>query len=503
MPRDGAAVHPSPVTTKREHTFKDDSITSRYSFHTFVDDSKVLTVGVALRHSLAIELLVLKGAFMTALFAFITAIVWNIYLCETDCYFQERNNSTVNATVLITKESKNDIAFLGFGTIALGAASHFAWWGLTQLFVIGLRTREPYSQLLFGPVYVLSFLLLSYIFRTAVGVSGFSIALAAQVCSHFFAILARTVYQREYKSVIKIFANVVVETLIIQCIFATVCVYVWATTNLASGLAKGTIVGFVYPALELALKYLYRTQVLAPPSTNPNDERLRRDQKAFTLVARNLEIVLGFPNFILLLMLPSNSIYVSALVSMCLLELVGNFVSNLRFTRAANIAMNKFQQRLKKNYSKKSSMQTIGAPGAISYVDDGFGDSESISSILKRSELSKIERKKKLFAVLRNNEEIGEKICSLTALFALYFFIEAQLILRLDFMTLKNKLFRGILLLVTESAVDAVKIIIDNRFGIYGFKVKNEMTFFDAVNVATISVCAIGGFLVAYTHAVI
>ena len=274
----------------------------------------------------------------------------------------------------------------------------------------------------------------------------------------------------------------VIHTAVLFGMQFLILLFIIANLQIESETTRAIISGFVYPAGEVLLKFIWRKVCLGHHETVENDaaDTEIKDQ-AYIYLSRNLEVTFAKPNFYLMYLLKTQSAFMAALAMASLCEICGLLVSNMRFT--------KMGQDIKAKISKRK----VAAEADMSSNDP------TASSIADEARQLEMEKNLEELAILRNGEEIGEKTLILTVPAIIMVMIWCGIV-QDENLSIGKLCIRAFAGFVLEFAVDAIKMRVDAMFKIHDHLVRNRMTMWDIVNIATIGMVAEFNFLLALVY---
>ena len=289
-----------------------------------------------------------------------------------------------------TNERGNLIWFLSNGMYGMMRV-HYVWWGLTQYARWG-KSKELFNN---GLACIAFFLVFN-------GVVGIVSAVTEDVAIGVWNVLVPALFVSSIASEVlnnlargkhTISSSLVPAFIVTTILFGfafLVLLFITANLRMENETTRAIISGIVYPGADVALKYMYRKTSMHrhETKTHPDAADLEIKDQAFIYISRNLEIGLAKPNLVLIFLLKSQTIFTAALMTASLAELGGLFVSNLRFTKAA--------QRVKARMSIRKVLPS----------NDGSSDPNTKSSIDDHGQALQMEKDKQMLAILRNGEEM-------------------------------------------------------------------------------------------------
>ena len=298
-------------------------------------------------------------------------------------------------------ERGNVLWFLSNGICGM-LRVHFFWWGLTQYARWG-KSKDLFSN---GLACIAFFLVFNGIVGIVsavtedVAIGVWNVLFPALFLSFIASEVLNKLIVRGKRTITSALVAAFIETTILFGMLFLVLLFIIANLRMENETTRAIISGIVYPGAEVALKYMYRKTSMNHHETHSNAADLETKDQAFIYVSRNFEIGLAKPNLVLIFLLESQTIFIAALLTASLAELGGLFVSNLRFTKAA--------QRVKARMSIRKVLPS----------NDGTSDPNTKSSIDDVQALQ-IEKDKQTLAILRN----GEEMCLILFPPFFYFFI--------------------------------------------------------------------------------
>ena len=265
--------------------------------------------------------------------------------------------------------------------------------------------------------------------------------------------------------------------------------------------------GIIYPTVEVLLKYLYRHV------TRRNSKREVTKQQGFIYIVRNLEIVLGKPNLMLMFLLDSVFTFIATFCLSTILQSVALLLTNVRLLENAHKIKLNISKRVTgvapSDASDESIIRAFEAESANGAKDDlaapprgdartgHFVIDDKAMEELDRQELKyDLELQKAEFAVIRNCEEIGEKVnillCPITiGILISYGMAQSTL-------TIQDLCARAGIAFIIQTFGQLVKMHLNALYSVWEHAVQNRMHFFGIINLATINICAEAGFLAAF-----
>ena len=131
----------------------------------------------------------------------------------------------------------------------------------------------------------------------------------------------------------------IIEAAISFAMMFIILLFIIANLQMENETTRAIISGFVYPAAEVLLKYMYRKATLAHHEATEQDASdAAIKEQAFIYISRNLEIILAKPNMYLNFLLRTRSAFMATLAMAFKCEVGGLYVSNLRFTKRVSIS---------------------------------------------------------------------------------------------------------------------------------------------------------------------
>ena len=219
---------------------------------------------------------------------------------------------------------------------------------------------------------------------------------------------------------------------------------------------------------------------------------------------RNLELVTGRPNLLIIFLFPGFREFATTLCLATIAQCVGLLVTNFRFHRAVwrkkkfalDIATKKVAPVATTLVKKASSLNLMAAAkeeeegeqsegGSAGETADGGNSFEDMMAERKKME-EDIQYAQASFAIIRNCEEISEKVNFLQCPFTVYILLQYGIIET----TVDNSelLKRAAVAFAIETVGDGIKVWVDSMFGIFDTWVKNRIDFYGAVNLAAMNV---------------
>ena len=461
-----------------------------------------LSVRITVLHSVRILFVSAKAyAASTVLVAGIS-LLFATYLCKgglgkdaCEAAISGFANTTENSTLVssLYRLPGKHIQLYCVGSAVLGLAGNSVWWAYTQ--ARRMELHDEFSALTLDGVFTTATFLVLAVFVfpfyslsniTARNTIIITMGIASKLCGSFFHSFMDPAMRLKGGHVLKRVASCVLsaalEAIFVGLVLSLISVYVYAALRFQDGKLKLFILGFLYPSGELILKYTYRNAILGSSRKSAASPKERkREQYGFMYVSRNLEIILGVPNILVIFFIQKRGIFYSALLMNAITEVGGNFISNLRFNKYVEGASGELAKRLSRsgNSKKITPIQDDGEADMPTRMDD---------------------RKKRLFlfAFLRNNEEIGELICVMLAP-SLIILLSALHVLDVAVSNVGVMVIRGVAAVVFELGVDCVKVFMDHKFGLHHHLVHVKMDVYDAVNLATIAIVAVSVFIGSYS----
>ena len=282
-----------------------------------------------------------------------------------------------------------------------------------------------------------------------------------------------------------------IKTTIFLAIFASITLFIIANLRMSNQTIRACISGFVYPGLELCLKMAHRNVMLKHhEDTEVDEDDAAIKENALVYLARNLDIVLGNPNILLIFLLESRFVFTMALIAASICEIGGMVISNMRFLKQVRNVTQKVKKRL-------TGAARVAPPPPDDVVAAISNSSERVNAIVENMQ---IEKSKQKLAIVRNNEEIAEKALIFSTPIIISLLIKSGIVQgHLGFSEL---VARAAIASGLELIVDSIKMRVNAMFQIWDHLIKNRMDVFDALNIATIGFVAQSLFLfsVAYTQ---
>jgi len=400
---------------------------------------------------------------------------------EQDSGVGETKNAT-QAFAAYDPGDRADMLWFLLNGLVVALRLHLLWWALMKYIKWGKRKPMISETLAF-----LTF------FAALNGIVGIASALSSGTIRVWYVVVPADIISLTASDIISAFGHGlaicaaikagIISSIILHAIGFLILLFTMANLQMENETTRAIISGFVYPAAEVLLKYMYRKACLTNHEATEQDAAdAAITEQAFIYISRNLEIALAKPNLYLIFLLRTRSVFMATLAMAFMCEVGGLFISNLRFTKAG--------QHIKARISKRK----------VVAANNSRSNDPTASPTADAEATLQLEKDKQELALLRNGEEISEKALILATPAIIVVMIWCGIVQEKS-LTMKELGIRAAIAFALEFAVDAIKLRLDAMFGIYDHMVRNRMDVWDVVNIATIGSAAEFMFLLAVVYA--
>ena len=441
----------------------------------------------------------LKGAVFSVLVSLILALSFSIpFHFDAEAHALQHNhtaNITLNTASEATahyKRLQDEAVIFLIGVAFSGISLNLLWWKVERRVCFGVAFSAcaivtPFAASMF--VYSSASAIAYFVFDMTRNFWALNIFLI--LCAFFLLEGLESCFNLGKDEHRQGLFHVILKAIVYVGITLSTYYFVLANMGPKSTMHRVLVSGVFYPVVEVALKFLYRKGSVSFLGKS------EIDQQGVVYVCRNLEVGLGKPNLLIMFLMDSTPAFVGTFCVSTVLQLCALFVTNVRFLGSAmklrkslgTTATHKVAPIMKKFSIKNSNIAEHAADKA------GSHDSKDDANV---SDQEYIDQQKAEFAIIRNCEEVAEKVnliqCPITiAVLISYGMVDSNL-------TLAELSIRAACAVGLQMAGQLAKMYINSLWHIWEQRVSNVMDIWGMINIAFLQLCGEAVFLAAFAH---